>query len=59
MYFADPHFAATAIARPDGVAQFRLNVPANVDGQTFILQVINHTTCEVSPPTWALFKMLK
>jgi len=53
----DPHLAATAIAGPDGVAQFRLNVPANVDGQTFILQVVDHTTCEVSPPAWALFKM--
>ncbi len=53
----DPHFAATAIAGPDGVAQFRVNVPANVDGQTFILQVVDHATCEVSPPAWALFKM--
>ncbi len=53
----DPHLAATAIAGPDGVAVFRVNVPANVDGQTFILQVVDHTTCEVSPPAWALFKM--
>ena len=56
---ADPHLAATAIAGPDGIAQVHFNVPANIDGQTFILQVVDHSTCEVSPPAWALFRLEK
>ncbi len=54
---ADPHLAAVGIADANGVARISLNVPANVEGN-YIFQAVDHTSCEVSPPAWALFKMV-
>ncbi len=54
---ADPHLAAVGVADANGVARINLNVPANVEGN-YIFQAVDHTTCEVSPPAWALFKMV-
>ncbi len=54
---ADPHLAAFGVADSNGVARITLNVPANVEGN-YIFQAVDHTTCEVSPPAWALFKMV-
>ncbi len=54
---ADPHLAAVGVADANGVARITLNVPANVEGN-YIFQAVDHTTCEVSPPAWALFKMV-
>jgi len=52
---SDPRLAATAVAGPDGRAFIRLNIPAETEG-TFILQVVDHRSCEVSPPAWTLIK---
>lgn len=52
----DPRLAATARAGPDGRVLFNLFVPANVEG-LYVLQSVDHETCEVSPPAWALLKM--
>ncbi|MCC6909515.1 MAG: hypothetical protein IT430_16375 [Phycisphaerales bacterium] len=54
---ADPRLAAVGVADANGVARITLNVPANVEGN-YIFQAVDHTTCEVSPPAWALFKMV-
>ena len=52
----DPRLAGTATAGPDGIAYLHVNVPANTDG-LFILQAVDHTTCEVSPPAMTLFRV--
>lgn len=52
---ADPRLAATAVAGPDGRAFVRINIPAPTEGN-FILQVVDHRSCEVSPPAWTLIK---
>ena len=52
---ADPRLAATALAGPDGRAFVRINIPAPTEGN-FILQVVDHRSCEVSPPAWTLIK---
>lgn len=46
---------ATAVAGPDGRAIFNVFIPANVLG-LYVLQAVDHRTCEVSPPAWALLK---
>jgi len=51
----DPRLAATAVAGPDGRAFFNVFIPANVEG-LYVLQSVDHETCEVSPPAWALLK---
>lgn len=51
----DPRLAATAVAGPDGRAIFNVFIPANVLG-LYVLQAVDHRTCEVSPPAWALLK---
>jgi len=52
----DPRLAATAAAGADGVATFNPFIPANVQG-LYVLQAVDHRTCEVSPPSWALLKL--
>ncbi len=51
----DPRLAATAVAGPDGRAIFNVFIPANVLG-LYVLQAVDHRSCEVSPPAWALLK---
>ncbi len=51
----DPRLAATAVAGPDGRAVFNVFIPANVLG-LYVLQAVDHRSCEVSPPAWALLK---
>jgi len=51
----DPRLAATAVAGPDGRALFNIFIPASVEG-LYVLQSVDHETCEVSPPAWALLK---
>ncbi len=51
----DPRLAATTVAGPDGRAVIRLNVPAHIDG-TYMFQVVDHGSCEVSPPAWAIIQ---
>ncbi len=51
----DPRLAATARAGPDGRAIFNVFIPANVLG-LYVLQAVDHRSCEVSPPAWALLK---
>ena len=51
----NPRLAGTATAGPDGVARFHMNVPAQTSG-LFILQAVDRTTCEVSPPARALIQ---
>ncbi len=51
----DPRLAATAVAGPEGRAIFNVFIPANVLG-LYVLQAVDHRTCEVSPPAWALLK---
>ncbi len=53
---ADPRLATTGVAGPDGRATISVFIPAHVEG-TYILQAVDHDTCEVSPPAWALLKM--
>lgn len=48
--------AATAVAGADGVATFNLFISANVQG-LYVLQAVDHRSCEVSPPSWTLLKM--
>ncbi|MCL4197040.1 MAG: hypothetical protein KJZ69_06065 [Phycisphaerales bacterium] len=52
---ADPRLAASAVAGLDGRAFVRINIPAQTEGN-FILQVVDHRSCEVSPPAWTLIK---
>ncbi len=52
----DPRLAATGVAGSDGRATISVFIPAHVEG-TYILQAVDHRTCEVSPPAWALLKM--
>ena len=51
----NPRLAGTATAGPDGVARLHLSVPAQTSG-LFILQAVDRTTCEVSPPARALIQ---
>ncbi len=51
----NPRLAGTATAGPDGVARFHTNVPNQTRG-LFILQAVDRTTCEVSPPARALIQ---
>lgn len=51
----DPRLAATARAGADGRAIFNVFIPANVLG-LYVLQAVDHRSCEVSPPAWALLK---
>jgi len=51
----DPRLAATAVAGPDGRASFNVFIPASVLG-LYVLQAVDHRTCEVSPTAWALLK---
>jgi len=51
----DPRLAATALAGPDGRAIIRIQIPAHIDG-TYMLQAVDHSTCEVSPPAWAIIQ---
>lgn len=52
----DPRIAGTAVAGPDGRAEFNLFIPADALG-LHVLQAVDHLTCEVSPPAWALLKV--
>jgi len=51
----NPRLAGTATAGPDGVARMHINIPAQTRG-LFILQALDRTTCEVSPPARALIQ---
>lgn len=51
-----PRVAATTTARSNGQAVFNVRIPANAEG-LYVLQAVDHATCEVSPPSWALLKM--
>ncbi len=51
----DPRLAAIAVAGADGRAIFNVFIPANVLG-LYVLQAVDHHSCEVSPPAWALLK---
>lgn len=51
----NPRLAGTATAGPDGVARFHVNIPNQTSG-LFILQAVDRTTCEVSPPSRALIQ---
>ncbi|MCL4198783.1 MAG: hypothetical protein KJZ69_14945 [Phycisphaerales bacterium] len=51
----DPRLAATAVAGPDGRALIRINIPAHIDA-TYMFQVVDHETCETSPPAWAIIQ---
>lgn len=53
---ADPRLAATGVVGPDGRATISVVIPAHVEG-TYILQAVDHRTCDVSPPAWALLKL--
>jgi len=51
----DPRLAATAVAGPDGRAFIRVIIPPEIEGN-FLLQAVDHSTCEVSPPAWTLIE---
>jgi hypothetical protein len=51
----DPRLAATAVAGLDGRAIIRIHIPAHIDG-TYMFQVVDHSTCDVSPPAWAIIQ---
>ncbi len=53
---ADARLAASGVAGPDGRATISAIVPTHVEG-TYILQAVDHRSCEVAPPAWALLKM--
>jgi hypothetical protein len=50
-----PRLAGSTRAEEDGTAYFRVHVPANARGRSVILQAIDASTCEVSPPSWVRF----
>ena len=51
----NPRLIGRARADANGRAEFRAFVPEQVARRTFVLQAIDRTRCEVSPPAWTLF----
>lgn len=51
----NPRLIGRARADANGRAEFRAFVPEQVARKTFVLQAIDRTACEVSPPAWTLF----